>query len=90
MTESKKGICADCGKDYSEIETICGHCGYSKHGATLGVNEAPHWQCGMCKRTVQAVLPPAKCPSCGEVCDFKNITCYTPDCGGPGCIDPQL
>ncbi len=22
--------------------------------------------------------------------DFKNITCYTPACGGPGNIDPRL
>jgi hypothetical protein len=23
-------------------------------------------------------------------CEFKNVTCYTPECGGPGNIDPRL
>lgn len=90
MTQIKEGICEECGKDYGEIKTLCGHCGYSPHGATLKANEDPFWKCGKCDRTVQATKPPEKCPSCGEICDFKNITCYTPDCGGPGNIDPQL
>jgi hypothetical protein len=33
---------------------------------------------------------PEECPECKEKCDFKNITCYTPDCGGPGNIDTRL
>lgn len=90
MTQIKKGICEECGKDYSEITTLCGHCGYSTHGATLKDNDKPFWKCGECDRTVQASKPPEKCPSCGEICDFKNVTCYTPECGGPGNIDTQL
>jgi rubredoxin len=90
MTQNKEGICKECGKDYSEIKTVCGHCGYSPHGAIVMTDGDPHWKCGACGRIVQAASPPKKCPLCGEVCDFKNVTCYTPECGGPGNIDPQL
>ena len=90
MTQNKEGVCEECGKNYSEITTICGHCGYAPHGATLMPDGDPYWKCGMCGRTVQAANPPEKCPSCGEICDFKNVTCYAPECGGPGNIDPQL
>lgn len=50
----------------------------------------PHWKCGKCGNTVQAPTPPEICPSCKEKCLFKDVTCYTPDCGGPGGIDPRL
>jgi len=59
-------------------------------GQPLTANEDPYWKCGECGRTVQTLKPPEKCPGCGEACDFKNITCYTPECGGPGNIDPKL
>ncbi len=49
-----------------------------------------HWKCGKCSFTFTAPSLPEKCPGCGEKCDFLNITCYTPDCGGPGNIDPRL
>lgn len=49
-----------------------------------------HWKCGKCAFTFTAATPPEECPECSEKCDFKNITCYTPDCGGPGNIDPRL
>lgn len=90
MTTAKTGKCEECGKNYEEITTICGHCGYSLHGVTVMENGAPFWKCGGCGRMVQAAAPPEKCPGCGEVCDFKNVTCYLPECGGPGNIDPQL
>ena len=90
MTTVKQGKCEECGKDYQEITTICGHCGYSPHGATIMAAADPFWKCGGCGRTVQAAKPPETCPGCGEVCDFKNITCYSPECGGPGNIDGQL
>jgi hypothetical protein len=35
-------------------------------------------------------MPPETCPNCKEKCEFVNVTCYTPDCGGPGKIDPRL
>ena len=90
MTLVKEGICEECGKDYKEIKTVCGHCGYSSSGEIPMATDDPYWKCGECGRTVRASKPPEKCPGCGEVCDFKNITCYTPDCGGTGNIDPQL
>jgi rubrerythrin len=61
-----------------------------KLGQNPTANNDPHWKCGKCGRTVQASNPPEKCPGCDEVCDFKDVTCYTPECGGTGNIDPQL
>jgi rubrerythrin len=49
-----------------------------------------HWKCGQCNFTFTAPSLPEQCPGCGEKCDFLNVTCYTPDCGGPGNIDPRL
>lgn len=49
-----------------------------------------HWKCGSCDFTFTAPTPPKECPECKEKCDFKNITCYTPDCGGPGNVDSRL
>lgn len=49
-----------------------------------------HWKCGKCKFMFTAPSLPEQCPECGEKCDFLNITCYTPECGGPGNIDPRL
>jgi rubredoxin len=39
---------------------------------------------------VEAETPPDRCPSCKEACAFLDVTCYTPDCGGPGNVDLQL
>lgn len=50
----------------------------------------PFWKCGECGNTIQTPAPPEKCPSCNKKCIFKDVTCYTPDCGGPGNIDPTL
>ncbi len=58
--------------------------------ATAPGKNDPYWKCGKCGRTVQSAIPPEKCPSCKENCDFKDVTCYTPDCGGPGNVDPRL
>ena len=50
------------------------------------------WKCGNCGYTLEAPTPPDTCPSCHEQCEFLNVSCYTPDCGGPGGggLDPQL
>ena len=48
-----------------------------------------HWKCGRCGHTLQAPEPPRECPSCGEQCEFRNVTCYAPECGFQG-IDPRL
>jgi len=50
----------------------------------------PFWKCLECGNTVRVAKPPETCPSCKKKCAFKDVTCYTPDCGGPGNIDPQL
>ena len=50
------------------------------------------WKCSNCGYTMEALAPPDQCPSCHQQCEFINVTCYTPDCGGPGTgtIDPRL
>ncbi len=48
------------------------------------------WKCSDCGYTITAPAPPELCPECQKECIFRNITCYTPDCGGPGNIDPRL
>jgi rubredoxin len=48
------------------------------------------WQCASCGYAFGADTPPEKCPSCKETCTFLDVSCYTPDCGGPGNVDPQL
>ncbi len=48
------------------------------------------WKCSNCGYTFQAATPPETCPSCKEKCAFVDTTCYTPECGGPGNIDPQI
>ncbi len=50
------------------------------------------WKCSECGYQFQAAEPPEQCPGCGETCVFIDITCYTPDCGGPesGNYDPRL
>lgn len=55
-----------------------------------GMKGLTHWKCGSCAFTFTAASLPEECPECREKCDFKNITCYTPDCGGPGNIDSRL
>ena len=49
----------------------------------------PYWKCGGCGYTMQAEMPPDLCPSCNEKCEFKDVTCYAPECGFKG-IDPRL
>lgn len=57
--------------------------------AGTGVPETAYWKCGECGYTLQAKTPPDTCPSCNEQCEFKDVTCYTPECGFKG-IDPKL
>lgn len=42
------------------------------------------WKCNKCGNTISVEAPPETCPSCAAHCEFVNVTCYTPDCGGPG------
>ena len=48
------------------------------------------WKCSNCGYTLQATSPPEPCPNCHEKCEFLDVTCYIPECGGPGSIDPRL
>ena len=49
------------------------------------------WKCSSCGYTFQAQAPPPEaCPSCKEKCAFVDATCYTPECGGPGNVDPKI
>ncbi len=73
-------ICALCGHTASGkfVGDICPECGLT------------YWRCDNCGCTITAAKLPDVCPQCKEKCDFVNITCYTPECGGPGHIDPRL
>ncbi len=48
------------------------------------------WKCSNCSYTFGAETVPEQCPSCKQACTFSDVTCYIPDCGGPGNIDPRL
>jgi rubredoxin len=50
------------------------------------------WKCTECGYLFQAAQAPERCPNCRETCTFLDVTCYTPDCGGPesGNFDPRL
>jgi rubrerythrin len=80
MSKQEKKVCANCG--YTAIEPftddICPECGQT------------FWKCDECGYTLSAESPPEKCPGCGKRCEFRNVTCYTPECGGPGHIDRRL
>ena len=81
MDEKKKYFeCAHCGFTADDKFTgdICPDCGLT------------FWKCGNCGFLHTAASPPNTCPSCKQKCEFRNVTCYTPDCGGPGKIDPRL
>ncbi|WP_413815161.1 rubredoxin-like domain-containing protein [Desulfosarcina sp.] len=73
---------------------VCAHCGYTADGSFVG-DICPscgltYWKCDRCGFLITAAKPPEICPECGKRCDFIDVTCYLPDCGGPGNIDPRL
>ena len=49
-----------------------------------------HWKCTECGYTMAAAKPPETCPECKKACEFKDVSCYLPECGGPGNVDPRL
>ena len=78
----------------NQEQMVCAHCGHTAQGAFPG-DICPqcgltYFKCGNCGFLVTASVPPERCPQCNEKCDFRNVTCYTPECGGPGNIDPRL
>ncbi len=73
---------------------VCAHCGYTTDGKFKG-DICPfcgltYWKCEKCGFLITAAAPPGTCPNCGRECAFKNVTCYIPECGGPGNIDPRI
>lgn len=72
----------------------CAHCGYIADGKfeedICPQCSQTYWKCAKCGFLITAVTPPEICSQCNEKCDFRNVTCYTPECGGPGHIDPRL
>jgi rubredoxin len=50
------------------------------------------WKCNHCGNTINTQSPPETCPSCHEKCEFVDVSCYIPECGGPvaGNINPQV
>jgi rubrerythrin len=72
----------------------CAHCGYESSGKFVG-DICPkcgltYWKCGHCGFLITASKAPVTCPQCGQKCEFRNVTCYLPECGGPGHVDPRL
>ena len=78
--EQKNWVCAHCGytADNQFVGDICPNCGLT------------YWKCSECGFLITAVKPPEHCPECGSACEFINVTCYVPECGGPGHVDPRL
>jgi len=72
----------------------CAHCGFTAP-SKFQEDVCPQcnltsWRCNNCGYTLTGANPPEVCPGCNQNCLFVNITCYTPECGGPGGIDPRL
>ncbi len=36
------------------------------------------WKCDSCGYLYDANEPPEKCPSCGQTCEFREVTNYVP------------
>jgi rubrerythrin len=73
---------------------VCDHCGYTASGKFTG-DICPecgltYWRCKKCGFLITASKPPVVCPECEAKCEFVNVTCYIPECGGPGQVDPRL
>jgi rubrerythrin len=78
----------------NQKEWTCALCGYASSGKFVG-DICPkcgltYWKCAHCGFLVTAPKPPVTCPQCGQKCEFRNVTCYLPECGGPGHVDPRL
>lgn len=48
-----------------------------------------NWKCSKCGYTLEEKIPPTECPSCKQKCEFLDVSCYTPDCAGPG-VDQRI
>jgi len=74
--------------------TPCSKCGETITGIFKGDIcpdcALPFWKCTECKFIITAKSPPDVCPECGAYCSFIDATCYEPDCGGSGKLDPRI
>ena len=68
------------------FETPCPVCDYPVEFFKDDVSR----KCPKCGFTLTQPKPPEQCPECKETCEFKNVTCYLPECGGVGNMDPRL
>lgn len=78
----------------AQDKVVCAHCGHTSEGKFEG-DICPqcgltYWRCSNCRYLLTAATPPEECPNCHHKCEFLNVSCYTPDCGGPGNVDPRL
>ncbi len=50
------------------------------------------WKCNKCGNTITMDVPPDICSSCKQKCEYVDVTCYIPECGGPssGNINPRV
>ena len=48
------------------------------------------WMCSECGYQLDEEMPPEQCPGCAKTCMFRDVTCYIPECGGEGNINPRL
>ena len=51
------------------------------------------WKCNKCGNTTSGDGPPPElCPFCRERCEYVDVTCYIPECGGPGAgtVNPKV
>jgi rubredoxin len=48
------------------------------------------WICSECDYVLEAEKPPHTCPECNKQCNFSDVTCYIPECGGQHNLDPRL
>lgn len=51
------------------------------------------WKCNRCGNTTTGDEPPPElCPFCKERCEYVDVTCYIPECGGPGAgtLNPEV
>ncbi|MEW6267532.1 MAG: rubredoxin-like domain-containing protein [Thermodesulfobacteriota bacterium] len=47
------------------------------------------WKCTNCGYTLNEKTPPETCPGCRQKCEFVDVSCYIPECGGPGAGNPD-
>jgi rubredoxin len=49
-----------------------------------------NWKCSNCGYTLEVDAPPEECPSCGEKCEFIDVSCYIPECDTAEGVDTRL